>query len=497
MPLFSIITILGSIYIVFRNDTLKNKYRYMLIFSAIAETIRIRGLFIPGGAGGIAQATVLQFVTVFLAILLLFKQKNKPSVSFFTIATLFLSSVLIGGGYEYVNTFDQPVIPRHLSNDVVGSAWDWFIAGMVARQVEPYSITEFLSGFLKVVFIVFNIYCIKSICDWKDIGFIVNRLIYILKCYLIVVYVEFFLKNIFNMADLWPDIQQLFCGAFAPGDLNQAPDKRGTFYSLIGFTQEPSFLVMSFAVLLFLVFIANKVNQKYPGQTILPYTPRYQIVLILLPMLVSGGFSSVWYILNLAVIYYIISNDVSSKSLLYQCVLFFRFSVPLILILGLLYAFIQLSDSNYSMRIEAVQLFLTSLFTTGTLPFNIMTDTSVLARFSSIVLTFKDFLARPIFGLGVGMEFAHCFSVTMLADFGILGSYLWWKLLMCSQYKGVKYDYCALFIYFWIIGLIAGDFGVRFLRQFSNFILVEATCLYCSNIPQNYFLSTEKAEVDK
>lgn len=492
MPVFSIITILGSIYIVFHKDTVKNKYLYMLVFSSVAEIVRIRGTFLPGGVGGIAQATVLQIMTVFLAIILLYKQKSKPAVSFFILASLFLSSVLIGGGYEYVNTFDQPVIPRHLSNDAIGSVWDWFIAGMIARQVESYTIAEYISGFLKTVFVVFNIYCIKTICNWKDIAYIVNHLISILKAYLIVVYIEFFLKNILNMADLWPDIQQLFCGTFTSGDLNQTPNKRGTFYSLIGFTQEPSFLVMSFAFLLFLVFIANKVNQKYPGQTILPYTPRYQIVLILLPMLLSGGFSSVWYIINLAVIYYIISNEVSSKSLLYQLILFLKFLVPLILVLGLIYAFIQFSDSNYSMRIEAVQLFLTSLLTTGTLPFNMLTDTSVLARFSSIVLTFKDFLARPAFGLGVGMEFAHCFSITMLADFGVLGSYLWWKLLRCPLYKGIRYDYCALFIYFWVIGLIAGDFGVRFLRQFSNLILVEATCLYCSQIPQKYFLPREK-----
>ena len=33
---------------------------------------------------------------------------------------------------------------------------------------------------------------------------------------------------------------------------------------------------------------------------------------------------------------------------------------------------------------------------------------------------------------------------------------------------------------------------VRFLRQFSNLILVEATCLYCSGIPEKYFLSLKK-----
>ena len=54
---------------------------------------------------------------------------------------------------------------------------------------------------------------------------------------------------------------------------------------------------------------------------------------------------------------------------------------------------------------------------------------SDVVRLISIIDTTKDFLHRPLLGLGMGVEAAHSGVVSMLADIGVLGVFSWWKLV--------------------------------------------------------------------
>ena len=95
---------------------------------------------------------------------------------------------------------------------------------------------------------------------------------------------------------------------------------------------------------------------------------------------------------------------------------------------------------------------------------------SNVARLVSIVETFKDFLNRPVFGLGIGVQMAHDMTVSMLSDFGILGVILWVKMAMC----GGIYDKFFILVGIFLAGLPVGySNGIAYYISFI--ILIELT----------------------
>ena len=42
----------------------------------------------------------------------------------------------------------------------------------------------------------------------------------------------------------------------------------------------------------------------------------------------------------------------------------------------------------------------------------------------------RDFVNKPLFGIGAGVELAHSGVITFLTNFGILGMLVWWLSLI-------------------------------------------------------------------
>ena len=42
----------------------------------------------------------------------------------------------------------------------------------------------------------------------------------------------------------------------------------------------------------------------------------------------------------------------------------------------------------------------------------------------------RDFVNKPLFGIGAGVELAHTGVITFLTNFGILGMLVWWLSLI-------------------------------------------------------------------
>ena len=187
-------------------------------------------------------------------------------------------------------------------------------------------------------------------------------------------------------------------------------------------------------------------------------------------MFLCGGASSIWYFIMLLILSVILSVDLNKKSIYYilsNVIYNMKYLVAIVVGVGGMFYIIQNSGMNYTDRIDAMISLITYVIIDGNIPYALLgNDTSTLARFTSIILTFLDFLNRPVFGLGVDVEFAHCFTITMLSSFGIVGTYSWWKLCMSNVNGG--YDKPFAIIFFFVTGLFSGAAMIDSLLNINN-----------------------------
>lgn len=480
MPVFSIISLIICIYILISNDELLKKYSIVILITSVVELLRIRGYFFPLGDYGIGtQIRFWEYVTTLFNCFLIYKFKLEIEWNLYWKCGLFFCAAIISGVYELLYNFEGPILPRDVNIfNVSGSGWDLFIAGIISRVPGEYTLLDFLKGVGNCGIVVFNIICIKNFLSLNDIEDIVRKIILILKGYVVVIYIEFFLKNIIDYSQYWPELQILLCGSFKQNDLNVVSEIRGEWYTLIGFSQESSFVVMALGTLLLLLIISNETKELYQEKSVLVHNSMFSFAFVSLAMLMCGGFSSLWYLFNIIIIFVLIKTKFRKELFLSKFIILSKLIIGIVVLAVVALMVLKYTNSIYWDRILMAVEFYDVFINSGFLPFLSIEDKSILARFSSIVYTLSDVSYRPFWGLGVGMEYAHSFSVTMLADFGLIGSFFWWLLVLYKRNESDEYDSISMFIFIWIVGIMAGDFSVNYLKNISLIIIIDAFALY-------------------
>lgn len=158
-------------------------------------------------------------------------------------------------------------------------------------------------------------------------------------------------------------------------------------------------------------------------------------------MLLSGSFAALIYIFSFLcmLIVYKLAFLSKKKRFVFYVLLFIS------ILGGIAYlATVGLDDDSYlGSRINASFLVLSLLSTDGLRGMGGLS--SALPRFMSIYETGLDFLDRPLLGVGLSVESCHGGWMTFLSYTGLLGVYLWFKMLFAEE------DYNKLLVLFFLI----------------------------------------------
>lgn len=462
MGLLSLIIVLIVMYIFKEKTTLKDKYIKFVLLVVIIEILNPNGKFLSIGSNGIGYKYTLEILLCIFNMYISYKYRIKINNTLFLFSSAFLCSILIGILSEIVCPYDEYII-----NSTNILSWDGYILGLTNKEIISIDYAWFILLYLKSIISVFSICIIKTIFDKNDILFVLNKTIKYTRFVIYYGFIEYIILNILVLPDIVKYIQLLFLGVYEEVTI------RGEFYGLRGVTQEPSWYVISLFILIILRVLINKINintafyKKYNN---------IEIGLIMILMVLTGGFSSIWYIFILVLIYIRFTfkmyffRFLNVKKILLYTIIFIS------ILEGLIYLFLENPNNYFSEKMNTTILVLNYLINND----GIIYATSSASRLISIYDVMNDFLNRPLLGLGLGIETAHSGLVTFLSDFGIIGAYLYFKIILYNNFKNIKYDKWFLFIYF-IIANIA--MGLRTLGVEIYFIfIIEATALYYKKI---------------
>ncbi len=481
MPIFSVVICILLMYIALCKETIINKFKYIIILDLFFEIVNIRGTFVSGVGNFFTDVTLLRIVVTFVGFYILLKKKTLIYKNELQWGFILIMCVLLGYFYEIISPYDGLIVPKDVYGIyVTGSSWDLYVRGFISQSYINLSSYTIVVNTIKVLWLVFLVLMLKNVFSLTEIKYVLYRLVYILKPYSIVIFIEFLIKNVFGIIGIWPDIQQLFCGKFGDLPFFGEDTLRGDFYALVGFSSEPSYVIICLFKILILIMIANKIAEINGENERANKTSKAYIGFIVLDMFLCGGASSIWYFIMLLILSVILSVDLYKKSIYYilsNVIYNMKYLVAIVVGVGGMFYIIQNSGMNYTDRIDAMISLITYVIIDGNIPYALLgNDTSTLARFTSIILTFLDFLNRPVFGLGVDVEFAHCFTITMLSSFGIVGTYSWWKLCMSNVNGG--YDKPFAIIFFFVTGLFSGAAMIDSLLNINNYFFIEITSIY-------------------
>lgn len=389
----------------------------MLILTIIINALYMQGYFVYIGGSERSYDLVINLLFTLLSINYFRKSVPRIHLKTFTWASLFFLSILVGLIYFMIDPFHGYVV-----DSTVGYSWDDYAAGANVEGLPVlhygtifFALMYFLEGLLSVVII-------RDKLTTDDYQFITSKVIKFLYISFFYGIFEFVIKNFINNQILFT----LVGGFFGTGSSTYTTSmERGSFEALQGFSREPSHYV--FSLFLFLTFIF--VKEQYLSRK--PFFKREVLTIIItfLIMLLSGSFAALIYIFSFLcmLIVYKLAFLSKKKRFVFYVALFIS------ILGGIAYlATVGLDDDSYlGSRINASFLVLSLLSTDGLRGIGGLS--SALPRFMSIYETGLDFLDRPLLGVGLSVESCHSGWMTFLSYTGLLGVYLWFKMLFAEE----------------------------------------------------------------
>ena len=162
-------------------------------------------------------------------------------------------------------------------------------------------------------------------------------------------------------------------------------------------------------------------------------------------MMIGGSMASYWLLIMLPIFIPIMKNNdkkISINKILKIFVLLFGGGAVIYLFVQ---EWIEMSDSYIAFRLNQIMKTIDFLLVNNDSGFKYSSDSS-LARLGSVYDVFIDFSTRPIFGLGMGVETSHGGISSFLSEYGLLGMFIWIRIVFVkTRVKRVN----AFFFLFW------------------------------------------------
>lgn len=457
------------LYIFSQKYTIKNRFIILLTIEFLLDLWKLQGAFLQLSSFAIGYRYVNEIVLFFYSgyILIQYKNINRTLLTL-SLIVLFLS--IIGISMEIFIPYQNGII-NAWSKDIT---WDSYADGITGKDVlQVYPMQTAMLLFQLVAFFVVGI-IIKQILDRSDIYSILDKVIKYSYPMVLYGYFEFFIKNILNNSTITYSIS-----AFLLGVTNSTYTDltiRGLFAGIQGFTREPSHYAEFLGLLLFLMLIKYKIDDRRNKNMLL------QFISIVLIMLISGSFSAIWLLVMSFLVFVGLYFNVK-KIKIYHVI-----PVLLCILFGFNILVELDSDGFISKRIDAAMMVLDYMFSSKTyLLMN--TGDSSLARMLSLYDGMQDFLQRPILGIGLGIESAFSAPVSMLLSYGVLGTFfLGWFYFYPGENRG-GYHIKLLLFFLFVFQMFGGrQVGLELITLF----FVEITSLMKTKHVSSSFYENEK-----
>ncbi|WP_448754072.1 O-antigen ligase family protein [Agathobacter sp.] len=420
---FCFVIIIAYIVVFFLKNRVLNLnklYKFILFMYLFCSISVNAGFALKVAETSIGINTFL--LTILFVLSIVFIIENKYEKKILLTGVFFVISIILG-------VFAMKVFPYKggVVNDL--SDWDYIISGSKYIQYSVSASDKFLNYMFGAVRFPIILSVTAYLIRFEDIIVYINKLYISIKYFIVYGYIEFLIKVIFKV-----DISDF--QTFLLGDTTYS-------YKIQGFTSEASKYAMVLFIYSILIIIQAKIDlyeskikikgfifKKYLVQLILVY------LLIVLTTSLSG-----YYLLIISILVLLINVNVNKKVYIFFSLCTFA---VIIFIVGM---------PNYIIeRLGMISQVLSTLRKGGIFHSYL---TSEGARLSSIYYAIKAFLSRPIFGVGMGGTDAHSIFFAILANFGLLGTIIYFKIwkYFSKSYKS--------FIYWLIIAsiLLAGGFG--------------------------------------
>lgn len=359
-------------------------------------------------------------------------------------------------------------------------SWDRFIYGQCSLYSFYPTFSDFIRPYLFLLQFEVNVIGLKHIYDKNKFILSYVKVVELTKYGVYYGVFEFILKNVIENLTLTYDISEILLGASSLYGYKEAYEKNGMFV-LQGLTEEPSHFNCFLFTYAILIILGNKILKDYPNYTaMIKYNNISAIVAVFL-LIVSGGFSAVWFLLMLVFCYIIVNrktSDINLVNFIRKRIVAFLYTICL----GTVVVLILFQNDYFYRRLQDAFFIVDYIIDADNLlgVASIMGSDegsgSTFARFISIYVGMDIFFDRPLFGLGIDMQYVHSFTVSFLTNIGILGMYSIYKLLACTGDDKRHYDKLLLFIIFIIGGMPLNIFPIGFSMHWL--LLFEITGLY-------------------
>ena len=467
MTIFSGIYLIVLLRIIFKSKTVKTLYVNILVFTCVLDIVFDRGTFIIG-SHLINCASVTRLFLLMLSVYILYASKKINTN--YTLLCVALGAILLGGiSYEVLVPYDREGI-----FDI--TEWDGYVQGTIQPGRLEYFFSEGIKYLSSVFMMLLSLYVIKFYLTGEQLLRVVKSIYTGGKILIYYGVAEFVTRNILQMPEVPHMMMRALLGDL-PSNYYSTPGLRGSFYMLLGFQAEPSqfvqqiFFVAVIGIILIKIYLQNNGMLEIPVRSI-----KIELCICMILMLLSGGFSPIWYMLIiLLLMYYLFVKNKFS----FSCKLNIKRGIAIIgaTIGGAIIVYSVFDDTSYlNARLQQTLEVLDYLLSPTGLAAVSFYDSS-LARLVSVFDVASYCFDRPLIGFGIGAITAHDSTFTMLADFGILGMLFWYKIVTCPVEKHVFYDYKFILIMILLSGLLVGS-GRIFAFHIFAVVIFEATKLY-------------------
>lgn len=407
---FSILILSYCVYVMVYYKSISLRYIRLIALAFILEVGKFQGYFFAIGESEVSYEDA--FATILLVINCVSMAKHKRyDKKTFIVAMALLTVALLGIIMENIAPYQGLIIPYNSKR-----AWDGYAIGVEDKTEVVYSVTRFMLLYVRILSLATTILVINKKLPTSCYKIIVRKISGFGKIVLSYGVAELVLKNIFH-SNL---TNRINCTMFGLGISTYTEIAFSSGLArLQGFTREPSHFSMAIFYFVLIIIMNDLINNTKKTGFWLPVS--------MLLLLMSRSFAALVYLILIFVFvftFYRKGENAANINKMKQRLWFISgFTIAGVIVLLLCGMESYLSD-RLAYVVRVVGTLVTGNLRGGGVPVN-----SDVVRLVSIIDTTKDFLHRPLLGLGMGVEAAHSGVVSMLADIGVLGVFFWWKLV--------------------------------------------------------------------
>lgn len=448
-----------------RNKNINKIFFNVLILQIVLDILQTSALFLNINNVKISIVYLNSNILLLLSIYYIYKNNILINKKLFFYISIFIGLIIFNLIIENIFPYQNKII-------TINGGWDLYILGEVDKAALNINYVETGILLLKILMYIF-ITCILKISLSKE-KILELSLISLRYAKFIIYYMafEFITKNFLNYIDLISLFRMILLGNEGQISTN------GDFYRLIGLSIEPS----GAAISLYLIFLLDMIirHSKYSFYNLRflyekAVLSKIEKILLLILLVLTGAFSSIWYILMLLCVYIIIIEK--QKKLVKNFLLGISIIMVSFFIMYNINQFFYYFIDRYIERLDNLLYGVQLIFSLDNIDtIALKYGSSNMARFLSLYEGIKDFFARPILGLGLGLEITHSSLVNNLLDYGLIGFYLLIKIILYKVNDNVYYNKKLIFFLIFIAQLPVGGRAIGF--SIIYIFIIELTQLF-------------------